>query len=93
MKIQDIVIGMKVIPIGGRDFDTIKQYPYMMPKGYLVVCDISSVLVYCYKNRIHTAWGREMYYIRGRWMAFKPEELIPVTKNSGWFLKKKSRRR
>jgi hypothetical protein len=90
MKIDELQVGMKIIPISsthpsGRDMSQISFY---MPKGFLRVCEIrpSEPTVFCWENRRHTAWGREMR-MEWRWLRFMPQDLVPFTKNAEYMFK------
>jgi hypothetical protein len=96
MNIDELKVGMNVIPVNsthpeGVGFEKIVKWSGYMPSGWLKVCRIDNdnngeFTIHCWKNRIHTAWGREMY-CEWKWLKFRPEDLVLVTNNESWFLK------
>lgn len=89
MNISDLSVGMKVIikssthPLSKVKMEGLKKWRYL-DKGYLIVCmiDTGSDTVWCWRNRIHTAWGRETHPERWTWLKFSSADLAIFGKNA-----------
>lgn len=106
MNEHEIFVGQKVIPVNSTFQDSLWQYhnPVIwedftkrinsyMPKGYLIVCSKEihndRQVIFCCSDGRKQSWGHTNTWY---WLPFYPEDLIPLTKNTVYFLKYKNAR-